>query len=214
MGLTLYAMAEAAVIASSLSIDAFAAGFAYGSKRIKMPMRSIQIVNFICAAITGISLIAGATLSPYLPKRLTVTVAFAILFTIGLVKLLDSVTKTVIRRCGGVKKEIKGSLFSFRFILNLYADPEEADADRSQSISPMEAAALALSLSFDGIAVGFGAALVEVNALAVFLWSLVTNAALLIAGCYIGEKTAQKTPFNLSWISGGVLIALAFSKLL
>lgn len=213
MTFSLSAIAEAALIALALSLDSFTAGFAYGSNKIKIPFTSVTVINVICSVILGISLFAGSMVSPYLPEWLTLSVSFLILFIIGLVKLLDSISKSIIRKYSGFNKEITISMFNFKFILSLYADPENADMDDSKSISLKEAAMLALSLSLDGIAVGLGVGMTNVNILAVFLWSLVTDAVFIIWGCFIGNKVAQKLPFNTSWLSGAVLIGLAISKL-
>lgn len=213
MPINLAAYIEAAVLAFSLSIDAFTAGFAYGSKKITIPMRSVQVINMICAAMMGLALLCGAWLKPFLPEQLAVWLAFGILLTIGLSKLMDGLVKSVIRRHARINKQIKFSFFSMKFILNMYADPEDADADVSGSISPAEAAALAVSLSLDGIAVGFGASLVDVNGLAVVLWSLLSNMGAILLGRYVGHKAADKLPFNMAWCSGLVLILLAISKI-
>ena len=214
MSFSLFALAEAALLASSLSLDAFTAGLAYGTNKTKIPFGSAQIINLICSAITGLSLFAGAALRPYLPQGLTLAIAFTVLFIIGLSKLLDSITKSIIRKHSRIHKKFNGSFLNFKFVLNLYANPEAADVDSSKSISPSEAVLLALSLSLDGIAVGFGAALANVNSLYVLLWSLITDLLFLFAGHFIGQKIASKTQLNLSWLSGVVLIGLAISKLL
>lgn len=214
MAVSFASVLEAGILASSLSLDAFTAGFAYGSNKIKIPMLSVQVINLICSFITGLSLFAGAVLRPYLPRWLTLGAAFSILFIIGAVKLMDSFTKHWIRRRGPANRDSLTAPLNFQFILDLYANPENADADASKTISPAEAAALALSLSLDGMAVGFGAAFADVDVLAVFLWSLVTDAALLILGCFVGSHIARKIPFNISWLSGVVLIGLAFSKII
>ena len=212
MHFTLFAIMEAALLASSLSLDAFTAGFAYGTNKTKIPMLSAQIINLICSGITGLSLFVGTILRPYLPYGLTLAISFVVLFIIGLVKLFDSITKSIIKKHNNISKEINGSLFNFRFVLNLYASPEVADIDSSKSISSVEAVLLAMSLSLDGIAVGFGAALADINGLAVFLWSLITNVVFLLLGHFVGHKIAMKVSFNLSWLSGIVLIGLAISK--
>jgi len=214
MPFTLIAVMEAGVLASSLSVDAFTAGFAYGSKKIKIPMTSVQIINIVCALITGLALFAGAALKNYIPPGLALGIAFSILFLIGAVKLLDSITKEIIRKHTNINKIITLSVFNFKFILSMYADPEVADADNSKEISPIEAMMLALSLSLDGVVVGFGAALADANGFAVVLWSLVTNAAAITLGCYLGGRAADKLPFNISWLGGAALIGLAFTKLM
>jgi len=213
LSISLLALLEAALIASSLSLDAFTAGFAYGTNKTKLPMLSVQIINLVCSATTGLSLLLGVILKPYLPRELTFAISFTILLVIGLLKLLDSVTKSIIRKHNNISKKINGSLFNFKFILCIYADPDAADIDSNKSISSPEAVLLALSLSLDGIATGFGAALADVNGTAVFLWSLITNVVFLLSGHFIGRKIASKTPINISWMSGAIFIGLAISKL-
>lgn len=210
----LLSLLEALALASALSMDTFVSGFAYGSNNIKIPFASVQTINIICSSILGLSFLAGAFLKQYIPSALTVILCFGILFVLGIVKLLDSITKSIIRKHNRLNREIKFSMFNFHFILNLYADPVEADVDCSRTISPAEAASLAVALSLDGLAVGFGAALGNVNGLTVFLCSLVTNTVGMLSGAYIGDKLARKTSFNLSWISGALLIVMAMSKLL
>jgi len=208
------ALLEAAVLAASLSIDAFAASFAYGCKKIKIPMLSLQIINVICTCVIGLSLLFGSILAPYIPDWLAVGLSFAILFLIGAAKLFDSVTKSIIRKYAQFNKEIKLSMFNFKFIIRLYADPEAADTDVSESISPREAVALAFSLSLDGLAVGFSAALLGVNPWAVIVFSLITDCVALLLGGWLGNKMASKLRFNISWLAGVLLIALAIGKLL
>jgi putative sporulation protein YtaF len=214
MPAAMFVLIETAVLASSLSADSFTAGFAYGSKKITIPTLSILIITFICCAMTGLSLFFGNLLKPYLPSGLAIGIAFTVLFIIGLIKLLDGITKSIIRRHASLDKAIRFSLFNFKFILRLYADPEAADADTSGCISSGEAAALAASLSLDGVAVGFGAALAGINGWALLGWSFIINIAAIYLGRYAGHMLASKLPWNISWISGVVLIGLAFSRLL
>lgn len=213
MQFSVFIIFEALILASALSLDAFVASFAYGSKKIKIPFRSVQVINLICGAITGLSLLLGTIVKQYIPDWLTVAISFTILFILGIVKLLDSITKSIIRKYNNLNKEIEFSLFNFKFILNLYANPEDADIDRSNTLSPREAASLAIALSLDGITVGLGAAIGNVNGLAVFLCSLLTNMIAVLSGSLVGNKIAGKTTFDLSWVSGIILIILAFTKL-
>lgn len=204
---------EAVILASSLSLDAFFASFAYGSNKIKIPFSSAMIINAVCSGILGISLILGSLIRPWLSPGISSCICFLILFAIGMIKLLDNITKAFIRKHGELSKDIRFSLLNFRFVLNVYADPEKADADLSKSISPAEAFSLAIALSLDGMAVGFGAALGEVNGPAVFLSSLITGAAAVLLGSLLGNKIAARLRFNVSWLSGVILIILAIRKM-
>ena len=206
---------EAALLASSLSVDALTAGFAYGSKRIRIPMLSVQVINLICCASLGIAMFFGYLLKPMLPEGLAAGIAFAVLFVIGVTKPMDGIVKGIIRKRMGTEKSkaFKFSAFDIQFILHLYANPEAADADVSAHLSASEAAALAVALSLDGVAVGFAAVLAGINPWAVLVWSFFTNPAAIFLGCRIGKVLAEKVTWNISWLGGVVLIALAFWRL-
>ena len=186
---------------------------AYGSNRIKIPFLSVQVINVICSLILGIALLLGSVVSRYIPSWFTGIICFIILFAIGLIKLLDSITKSIIRKYNNISKEIKFSFLNFKFILNLYANPEDADIDSSKVLSVKESIALAISLSLDGLAVGFGAALTNVSRPAIILTSFITNTLAVVLGCNLGNKIASKIFLNLSWLGGTILIIMAFAKL-
>jgi putative sporulation protein YtaF len=202
----------AALLALTLSLDAFAAAFAYGCKQIRIPPLSGGLVACICTATTGFSFLVGSVLTPIIPEWVAAGISFAILFVIGMAKLLDSVTKSIIRRYTDINKEIALSLFNFKLILRVYADPESADADVSKHISVREAAVLAVSLSLDGFAVGLGAAMLGFNGWWVVLFSLIANGLALYVGGALGNKAAQSLRFNISWLAGVLLIILAFTQ--
>ena len=82
---------------------------------------------------------------------------------------------------------------NFRFVLSVYADPENADTDDSRSISPKEALSLATALSLDGAAAGFGAALGQfAKPAAVFFASLIIGAGAVFGGFFLGNLTAAR----------------------
>jgi len=205
----------AVLLSLAISIDALAASFAYGSKKIKIPFLSNIIISLICSLVLALSLIVGAILRQYIPDWLTIAASFTILFSIGIIKFLDSITKSIIKKhnklCPGtLSKEIKFSMFNFRFILNLYANPVDADIDGSKIITPAEASLLAFALALDSLAVGFGAALSDVNILVILLTSFVVGMIAVATGCVLGNKLASRTSLNISWVGGAILMALAF----
>jgi len=204
---------EAAALAIILALDAFAACFAYGCKKIKIPLISGHVINLICTAVTGFSFLIGAIFAQHIPAELAIWLSFGILMTIGVIKLLDSITKSIIRKHTDINKEIALSLFNFKLILHLYANPEAADVDASESLSTKEAAVLAVSLSLDGFAVGFGAALLGVSGWAVVFFALIANGLAIWAGGRLGNNCAKWLRFNISWVAGVVLVGLAVSRL-
>lgn len=202
---------EALLLVTALSVDSFVASFAYGANKIKIPFISVSIISIICSVILILSIFLGSIIKPLIPEPQTI--CFVILFILGIVKLFDSSIKTFIRKHNDLNKQLKFSLFNLSFILNIYADPQNADCDLSRELSPLEAAPLAIALSIDGLAVGIGAGLVTVSIIQIIVFSLITNVITILLGSYIGYKIAERTSLNLSWLSGLLLIILAVMKL-
>lgn len=200
---------EALFLTMALSIDAFAASFAYGSSKIKIPFKSIMTINIIGTVILGISIYFGIILRPLISPQLSQGLSFAILFTLGTIKIFDSMVKSYIRKHSSKTKELIFSAFNLKFILTVYADPEKADIDKSRIISLKESVAIAVALALDSFAIGFGAGLIYINHFQILLFSLVFDVFAIVLGCKIGNKIAEKLPINLSWIGGLILILLA-----
>ena len=203
----------AAALALSLSLDTFAACFAYGSGKYRLPFCSGLLIDLITSAVLGLSMLLGAFLQPWLAPAFSKAVCFCLLFLMGTAHLLDELTKAFLRKHGGFSRNISFSALNLRFVLSVYADPENADADDSRSISPKEALSLAAALSLDGAAAGFGAALGSADPAAVFLASLIIGGSAVFGGFFLGTLPAARLRFPLSWLSGAILIALAFGQL-
>ena len=206
-------LAEALVLVASLSVDTFVACMSYGVRRIRVPMRSALVMDLVCTAVLALSLFAGGILRPLLPVHSTDMLCFWILFLLGAVKLFDSSVKTLIRRHTGFSRAFTFSVSSLAFVLQVYAEPELADADESHELSVPEAAPLALALSLDGLAVGFGAAMARVDVPLVLACAFLIGGAAVLAGGAIGRRLTEKLHADISWMGGAGLILLALMRL-
>ena len=216
MPFTIEVLLLSLLLVSALSLDALVAAFGYGAGKIKIPFNSTLIINLICTAFLAASLFAGKAVSGFLSPGVRKYICFSLLLLIGLIKLCDGLLKSYIRKKKTFDKSIRFKFLSLKFILNVYADPETADADASKILTVGEAAALAVALSVDSLAVGLGLGFDSANPwiyAVMIAFSFVTGIAAVILGCFIGKRIAQKTPLNLSWLSGVILIVLAVSKL-
>lgn len=209
----LLAIFEAVIFITALSTDAFIASLAYGSNKIKIPFPSLQVIAAICTGVLTVSLLLGTCLSTYLSEGVLKVISFTILLLMGIMKLMDNIIKSIIDK-HTINKEIKFSLFNLNFILNVYANPKEADSDQSKTLSPKEAVSLALALSIDSLIAGVGAALGDVNIVIMIVSSFLLSMASVKAGEFIGYRISEKSPFQLSWLSGILLIFLAIFKFL
>lgn len=205
---------ESLILVTALSVDAFVACFAYGTNKIRIPLLSAAVLDGISSGILFLFLLAGSFIGPLLPESLVRIFCFVILFGLGIVKLFDSSLKALIRKSEQTAPQLSFSFLKFQFILTVYADPNKADTDASSSLSPREAVSLGTALSLDSAAVGFGAGVLPLHAGWTVLFSLAVGACAIFFGCFLGNQVAKRSSLNLSWLSGLLLILLAFLKFL
>ncbi len=204
---------DAILLVSALSMDAFVASFAYGTSKIKIPFKSAIIINIVCSTILGIALFMGSIISNFIQPAFTTSICVTVLLMLGLAKLFDSTLKSLINKNCNYCRDLSFRLFDFKFFLRVCLDSTEADADHSLELSPKESFSLAVALSLDGLAAGFSTGLLSVNIIQIILFSLIINMIAVLAGCFLGNKVAERSDLNLSWLSGATLILLAFLKL-
>jgi len=207
---TIIIVFQAWMLVIALGIDAFACAFGYGASKIKIPFKSVMLINFVTSVLLAVGLFFGSIIGNFLPEEAAGWVSFTILFALGIYKLFDSAIKNIIRKHNGVDKKIQFSLFSLKFLLNIYADPVKADVDGSQELSLKEAMPLAIAVGLDGLSVGFGVGIAgSTYALLIIGLSLISDIIAVMFGCYLGNKIAKKISLDLSWLSGIILIGIA-----
>ncbi|MCL2036429.1 MAG: manganese efflux pump [Oscillospiraceae bacterium] len=193
MDFSVEAIIQASALSLSLSLDAFAAAFAYGCTGTKIPFGSVVVINLVCTAFLGLALFAGDYASGFISPGIGVLICFSVLMLIGGFKLFQSLfTKPV--KCG--------------------KDSGSDSYTPQKSLLPFQAAIIAAALSLDGIAAGFGAALGGVNSFVMLGVSLTVHMAAVPLGGRLGGRLSKKTTLNISWLGGAVIIILAFTKLL
>lgn len=207
-------MLETLLLVAVLSIDAFVASIAYGTSKIKVPIKSIVIINVVCSAFLGLSLFLGSVIKHFIPENITFIISFFILLFLGIYYLFESIVKSNLRKKSRPSKMVKFRVFDLQFIINIYVDETRADVDNSKYLSSKEAFYLAVALSLDSLAVGFGSSLVDINYIQILILSLVFGMIAVWSGLLLGRTFVEKSRIDLSWLSGVLLIILAILKLL
>lgn len=193
----------------ALSIDSFAASFAYGASNIKIPLMSIFTISGICSSILCISLLAGGSLLQLIPPAFSHNISFLLLFSIGLIKFFDSQVRRFINKGNFNRHEIHFHFLSLSFIITIYGNPEKANVDHGQELSPKEAISLAIALSLDSAAAGLGALSISSYPLPSFLCSFLFGILAVLFGSFLGNTLVKKTHSDFTWIGGLLLICLA-----
>ena len=208
-----FSVSKLILLIIALSVDAFAASFAYGTDNVKIPPLSAAIVAFLSDFLLIASLYIGSLFKTYIPDSLTTFLSFSILFVLGIIKLFDSSIKKKIRENQFNSRQLHVSFKNLRFILTVYAKPQEANTTDIEILSPTEALSLGLALSLDSAAAGIGAASSELSLPLTALLTFVISITAVFSGCKMGRILAAKSDFNFSVIGGILLILLAFTKL-
>lgn len=204
---------ETILLVLALSLDAFVASLAYGSRKIKIPLTSIIIINIVCTFLLTISILGGSIIKKILPGNIALIISFTILMLLGIYYLFEGVTKAYLEKKIDKAEKIKLEMFDICFIVDIYFDETKADYDHSKDLDSKEAIYLAIALSLDSLAVGFGSSLGSINYIYVIVLSLIIGILSIGIGLLIGEKIARKSKINLSWLAGIILIVLACLKL-
>lgn len=205
-------MLESFLLVISLCVDACVASFAYGVNKIKISFLSGFMLTFISTMFLALSLIFGNAIRSILPSHLTSGICFSILFFLGFFRLFEGLLKNFLNKRACCSDHLKFTLFDFTLILNVYADATLADLDHSKTLSVKEASYLGVALSLDSLIVGFGAAMDQINILQTLVFCVIFNSIAILLGGFLGRKWAEKLSFDLSWVSGLLLILLSFIK--
>lgn len=207
-------MVQSLILVLSLCIDTFVTSIVYSSNKIKIPVVSGLIIDTICSLFLAISLFFGYLIKDFIPINIASTISFLLLLILGVYRLFEAFFKNLIKKYYDKGSPLTFKIFEFKFILQIYADEIKADLDESKILSPKEAFFLAVALSLDSLTVGFGCSLGSVNFLATVLLSFLVGALLLVLGGYVGKKISKNYNLNLSWLSGVLLIILAFIRII
>lgn len=204
---------ETILVVFALSLDAFVASIAYGTNKIKMPFKSMVVIDVICTSFLALSILLGTLVKNVLPLNTTIIISFVILLLLGIFYLLEGIIKAYIKKKMILDKKMEFKLFDIWFMIDLYIDGTKADLDNSKSLSSKEALYLAIALSLDSLAIGFGSSLGDINCSQIILLSLIFNMIAIWGGLAVGKRLVEKTTIELSWLAGIMLIILAFLKL-
>lgn len=202
------------LLVSSLCIDSFVASIAYGTSKIKIPPKSIIIINLVCTLTLACSLLIGSVFKHFLSGNLPAVLGFIILMSLGVYRLFEYFFKSYISKQSQCDYPLTFKLFDFNFVLQVYADETKADFDKSKSLNSKESFYLALALSLDSLAVGFGSSLGSINYIQTLILCFVIGVFAVSLGVFLGKKFSETLHLELSWLSGVLLIILAIIRVL
>lgn len=184
-------MLQAFFIAAAVSIDSFSVGVAFGIKRIKVPLRSIVVLNFISVLLLGCGFFAGNFLSRFLPPRSTNLLGSFIILLIGIWYLIQGYLNHRYPRESLAEATAIAtiSIKSLGIAINILRDPTQIDLDISGVIDIKEAVILGFALAVDSLAVGIALSITSIAAIVLtLLIAAIMNFILLLFGIHLGKR--------------------------
>ncbi|MCC5911014.1 MAG: sporulation membrane protein YtaF [Clostridiaceae bacterium] len=211
-------MLQGLLIAIAISMDSLSVGIAYGIKNIKVPIRSLIILDLISVTLLSVGFFAGNLLTRVVPEVVTDIVGASILFCIGTwfliqgwlnykfpkEKLQNPISIAVI------------SIDSLGIAINILRDPSRADWDTSGVIDTKEAVLLGIALAIDSLAIGVA---VSLSSIYLILFTLILvaimNLIFLLTGIHVGRNyIATLLKEKTAFIPGCILIILAIVQII
>lgn len=203
----------------SINSDSLVAGFAYGVRRVKIPLVSAAVISGFSILYSALAMTAGRLASVILPPLACRLVGALLLIIIGCVIIVNAIGEKEISAPAPPNE--KGTLFnlvikSLGITISVVRDPTLCDFDSSQKIDFKEALYLSFALSADAIGVGLGCAMSGIIHSYIPPLVGISQLALLYLGLAAGKFLSKFLKINkkvCSIISGIILIALAILRI-
>ncbi|MDF2521924.1 MAG: putative rane protein [Clostridia bacterium] len=192
------------LIAIAVSLDGFWGGFAFGLRKIKIPLGSLIFISFWSILCTFIAMLVGYYLKAFIPIEMAKYIGAVLLLLLALYTLKEGYEH---------QKEQRGSSklkLNLHNLVKILQNPILADYDNQNDIKPMEGTMLGLAVAMDASIAAFTIALVGVSPYTTpFLFGL---AHFLLIGS--GNLVARTNIINsfgekFSLLPGFILLILA-----
>lgn len=171
-----------AIFGVALSLDGFAAGFAYGLRQVRIPFFSLLIICLTSGAAISISLGTGYAVAQFVTPSVARVLGGVLLVLLGFWILSQALRRSA---HDGLSIRIP----PFGLVINILFEPLDADTDQSGVICPREAAVLGIALSLDALAAGFAVSLSGLYSPHIPLFVTGGLFTLISAGMFIGERS-------------------------
>jgi putative sporulation protein YtaF len=140
----------------AVSADGFAAGMAYGVKKIKIPIFSLLVIALASALAVSISMFCGRGLAMGLSPELASRLGALTILVLGSYFVLQALGEKISTIDTEAEQPIISvSIKPLGIIVQILKEPARADFDCSGIISAREAFFLGLALALDAMGVGW-----------------------------------------------------------
>lgn len=197
------------LLAVSVSLDAMAAGTAYGFRGVRMGACSLLVVGAVTAVCTLAAMLFAKAFGGLLDTHWAMLLGAVLMLLLGLWNLLQ---EFLARRAA---TGTPGLAFPVgKLVVLIMLNPEAADADASNDISPREAFFLGTALGVDNMVACFAASLMGIlpdytPAIMGFAQMVLIAAGAAAVRWIDGDRVKRTLPF----LPGTILVLLGLLRL-
>lgn len=200
------------LLGAAVSFDGFGVGFAFGARKVQIPLLSLLIICLFSSFSVYSSMLAGTLASGFFNPRTASSMGGSILILVGAFIARQALQN---KREADIAQYNPGSKKSRLQLLSVVLrNPSLADSDNSGTISAQEAVLLGVTLAFDALGAGFGAAMMGFSTAATAVAVAMCKFVFVSAGLYLGRRFAEETGReNTAVFSGLILLFLGLIHL-
>lgn len=195
----------------AVSFDGFGAGFAYGLRKVHIPLYSILIICLSSSLSMYLSMEVGSRVAGLFSTQVSSSLGGFMLIGVGLIIVNQSFGSKIFPRQAKEPSGSKGlSMFS-----GVLRHPETADFDSSGVITGKEAMVLGIALAMDAFGAGFGAAMMGFHPIYTAVAIGLSKLFLLTSGIVLGRRFARNVASEKAAVFAGlVLVFLGIGHLI
>ncbi|WP_158212412.1 sporulation membrane protein YtaF [Natranaerobius trueperi] len=196
-------------LALAVSLDGFAAGFAYGVKNIRIPMGSLILLSVTSGISIWFSMFFGRLVGNLFTPNVAENLGGVILICLGIWLIYQNIS--IITKSNKMEFN-KSNKTVFGDVLD---DPIKADFDKSGSISLKEAIILGVALAMDAFSAGFAASLMGFHSLLTPIFVGLCKFLLVPLGTKAGLNIKSVTNHpKIVFLPGAILLLLGLINLI
>ncbi|HEY3426177.1 MAG TPA: manganese efflux pump [Negativicutes bacterium] len=200
------------VLSIGVSMDALAAGVAYGLKEIQVPLLSLVIVGLVTGLFTAGAMVGAQQLGESINSHIAVMLGAFLLLVLGFWNILLEYLTRVINQSNDQSSKLTVALGGL--LIEVMAKPEAVDIDNSNSISSMEAVLLGIALGMDNMVATFAASMIGIlpdytPLVMAGIQILLITTGIQLATCYVPDNIKRGLPY----VPGIVLMVIGFIRL-
>ncbi|MCP8617085.1 sporulation membrane protein YtaF [Salirhabdus salicampi] len=201
------------LLSFAISLDSFTAGFTFGLRKVRIPLKSIIYIGVVTALVFLTAMVMGEKLATFFTPHIADIIGGVLFVIIGAWVIYQVVRGEQDRR----KREpviVKWEIKSLGIIIQILRDPNSADVDRSGDIKGAEAFLLGAALSLDAFGAGVGAAIFGFHPMLTAFTTATMASIFLWFGTLFGKFFSKWSWVDkVAFFPGIILIFIGFMKL-